>query len=554
MVNKGKIKGEVLCVDNARKFNVIYRCRVIVWMTLKFICQIYFFHLIHRIWDERTKQKWNELLRNQAKEYRKTAIELGGVLIKVGQFLSTRADFMPEAFIRELSGLVDRVSPSSFSYAKSLMEKEWNGDIYNHLMELAEKPIAAASIGQVYKGKLKDGTVVAIKVQRYRVHDIYHMDFKVMKLIFWMIRTFTNFGKKADLTALYRELIYVMDRELDFGQELAYGKYFKERFKDNPSIYIPKYMEHLCTNEVLVMEWMDGVKITDLTFMRKHQINIKQTAKSLFDFYLDQFLHAGNFHADPHAGNILIRQDGMIVIIDFGMIGEVRKQDTHYFKEIIQGLIVGDYDKVVQTLDDMNFLLPNADRTKLKKVIKQTINMYQNGSFTKMDTHTMDMIKDDIRILVKDQPIQLSADYAYLGRAVSIVFGLLISLYPDVDIEKWAKPKIKEWVGGRRFIDSIYVEIAKDTARPLLAFPKALISWLENGEKCRHWEKEKQQTKLFHQFYLFVEVISFILILGGISVAILINPALIGYLVTGVFLITLVILLIKHYRMIRYRK
>lgn len=541
-------------MDNGKKYNVIYRCRVIVWMTLKFICQISFFHLTHRIWDERTRQKWNRLLIKQAKHYRKTAVELGGVLIKVGQFLSTRADFMPEVFIRELSGLVDRVSPSSFAYASSLMEKEWGEDIYNHLAELHEKPIAAASIGQVYKAKLKNGKVVAIKVQRYRVHDIFHMDFKVMKFVFWMVKIFTNFGKKADLTALYRELIYVMDRELDFGQELAYGKYFKERYKDNTSIYIPEYMEQLCTRKVLVMEWMEGEKITDLAFMNKHGINVKQTTKNLFDFYLDQFLNQGNFHADPHAGNILIRQDGMIVIIDFGMVGRIRKQDTHYFKQIIQGLIMDDYDKVVQTLDDMNFLLPNADRGKLKKMIKQTIKMYQSGNYTRMDTQTMDMIKEDIKTLISDQPIQLSADYAYLGRAIAIVFGLLISLYPDVNIEKWARPKIKQWYGGKGITDSVYLQVAKDAAKPLLSFPKAMLGWLESGEKDRQWEKEKLQAQLYHHFYVFTEIFSFILILVGLTLAILTDLPLVGYIVTGFFSVSLVILLIKHYRMIRYRK
>ncbi|WP_430790089.1 ABC1 kinase family protein [Virgibacillus flavescens] len=539
-------------MENAKKFNVLYRCTVIVWMVFKFICQITFFHVRHHIWDERTKLKWNEMIAKQAREYSETAVKLGGVLIKVGQFLSTRADFMPEVFINELTGLVDRVPASSFTYARTLMEKEWDGDIYNHLQEIEETPVASASIGQVYKGKLMNGKEVAIKVQRYRVHDIFHMDFKAMKLVFWMIRILTNFGKKADLNALYRELIYVMDRELDFEQELAFGNYFKERYKSNPSIHIPGYINALCTKEVLVMEWIEGAKITDLAYMNKHNINVQQSAKTLFDFYLDQFLHDGNFHADPHAGNILVQQDGTIVIIDFGMVGDVKKQDTRYFKQIIQSLITNDYDKVVQVLDEMNFVLPNADREKLKRMIIQAIEMYQNGAFTKMDAHTMDMIKDDIRIFVKEQPIQLSADYAYLGRALSIVFGLLISIYPEVDIEKWAKPKVKEWIGGKGFTDSIYKQVAKDATKPILSFPKAMLGWLENGERDRAWQREKQQTKLMHHFYIFIEMLSFILLMGGIYAGIYVNEVN-GFVVTGIFSVILGILLIKHYRMIRYR-
>ncbi|MFZ3578537.1 ABC1 kinase family protein [Virgibacillus sp. DJP39] len=540
-------------MENSLKFNVVYRCTVIVWMTFKFICQISFFHIRHHIWDERTKQKWNAMLKKQAGEYRKTAVKLGGILIKVGQFLSTRSDFMPDAFIQELSGLVDRVPPSSFSYAKELMEKEWGGDIYDYIKELDEEPVASASIGQVYKGKLMNGEKVAIKVQRYRVQDIFHMDFKALKLVFWTIKIFTNFGKKADLNALYRELVSVMDRELDFEQERAYGNYFKERYKSNKSIYIPSYMNQLCTKEVLVMEWMDGAKITDAAFMNKHGINVQHTAKTLFDFYLDQFLNDGNFHADPHAGNILIQSDGTIVIIDFGMVGQVQKQDTHYFKQLIQGLIMDDYDKVVRVLDDMNFVLPNANLGKLKKMIKQTIEMYQNGSFNQMDAHTIDTIQEEIRLFVKDQPIQLSADYAYLGRAISIVFGLLISIYPDVDIEKWAKPKVKQWFGGKSFTDSVYKQVAKDATKPILSFPRAMLSWLENGEKNRQWEKEKQQVQLLHHFYILMELFSFLLMIGGMYTGLLMQWFT-GYLLTGAFSIILFIILFKHYRMLGSRK
>src|SRR5699024_1252048 len=136
---------------------------------------------------------------------------------------------------------------------------------------------------------------------------------------------------------------------------------------NNSNIHIPAYYEQLCTKKVLVMEWVEGAKITDFRFIYKHRINVHETAKVLFDFYMDQFLSNGYFHADPHAGNVLIRQDGTIIIIDFGMIGEIRQQDTHYFKQLIQCFIMDDYDCMIEILDEMNFILPNANRKKLKK-------------------------------------------------------------------------------------------------------------------------------------------------------------------------------------------
>ena len=547
-------------MKNSRKYNIIYRCTIIVWMAIKFIFQIYSFHMRNRIWDERTKKKWNEVLIRMAKEYRKNAVKLGGVLIKVGQFLGTRADIMPDVFIKELNGLVDRVPVMPFSYAKTLLNQEWEGGIAENIQEINEAAVASASIGQVYRATLTDGSDVAIKVQRYRIQDIFYMDFKALKIVFWIISTFTSFGKQANLSELYQELIIVMEKELDFEQELKYGTYFKKRYKNNSNIHIPAYYEQLCTKKVLVMEWVEGTKVTDFRFLYKHRINVRETAKVLFDFYMDQFLSNGYFHADPHAGNVLIRQDGTIIIIDFGMIGEIRQQDTHYFKQLIQCFIMDDYDCMIEILDEMNFILPNANRKKLKKILKQTVEMYQSGSMKRMDSHTMDQLTKDIRTIIKDQPIQLPADYLYLGRAIAIILGILVGLYPDIDLEKWAKPKIKEWFGGKNLTESVYKQIAKETVQPFLSFPRAMLNWMESGEKDRQWEREKQQTQFKHHFYLLMEIFSFIMGLISLGVTIIAyglsmdTLEIVGASSLGVFFLIFISSLVKHYYLIRSRR
>ncbi|MBY7144780.1 AarF/ABC1/UbiB kinase family protein [Virgibacillus sp. NKC19-3] len=529
-------------------------------MVIKFIFQIYFFLFRYSVWDSKTQKKWNDLLVNMAKEYRMKAVRLGGVLVKVGQFLTTRTDILPDVFIKELSGLVDRVSPMTFDYAKSLLEEEWGTAIDEHLLEMDESSIASASIGEVYRGKLKDGSVVAVKVQRYRVQEIFQKDFIALRMVFWIISVFTSFGKKADMEALYHEIVRVMDRELNFEQELEYGKYFRERYQAFDAVHIPAYYEDLSTNKVLVMEWMDGAKITDLEFMKEHHISAEETAKTLFDFYIDQFLNPGNFHADPHSGNILIQQDGTIAIIDFGMVGELRKQDTHNFKMLVQGFIIDDYDIVVESLEEMNFLLPHADKKQIKKTLKQAVEMYESGSLKDMDVEAMTKIKDEILHFVKEEPIQLPADYTYLGRAVSIVVGILFTVYPDMDIEEWAKPKVKEWFGRRNIFESIYKQKAKDLAQPVLSLPGALLSFLESGEKDRQWDKEKHQRQLKHHFYLLLEAISFIMIVVGIGLEVyasiysLASVSIIAIVLIALFTIITSILLFKHFRMIRSAK
>ncbi|WP_051353234.1 ABC1 kinase family protein [Thalassobacillus devorans] len=497
------------------KYIAFYRITVIVWMSAKFMLQLLWFQKTHRIWDEETKRKWDDLMTRQAREYRVKSIHLGGLLIKFGQFLSSRADLLPDTFIRELEGLVDRVEPVPFSYSKKILEEEWNGELKEFLQDIEEEAVASASIGEVYKATLKDGTSVAIKVQRYRVKDIFHMDFKALRIVFWMLRRFTEYGKKADLQALYKEIVTVMSNELDFKKELQNGNHFKKRFKDMESVYIPEYYNDYSTQRVLVMEWIEGARVTDLSFIKRNGISREKIARILFDLCVEQFLYTGMFHSDPHSGNLMLKADGTVVVIDFGMVGEIKKQDASYIRLMIQGFILDDYDQVIDALFKMNFLLENADTERVKKLLRETVDMYLDGDFTKLDATIMNDIMEDIQRFVKNQPIQLPADYAFLGRATSIIIGVLTAVYPQIDLMAWGKPVIREWMSGDDSKYGFYKDIAAETARPLLSLPRALVSYLESSERDREWAAEKQQNHMFHQFYLFYAALSFLTAVAG---------------------------------------
>lgn len=545
----------------ALKYNFVYRWLVIVTLAIKFIVKIYFFLYTHTVWNERTNAKWNQLLEKLAKEYRKKAERLGGVLIKVGQFLSTRTDFMPDVFINELTNLVDHVPPMPYEYADKILKEDWETETLQSKIKLINKSsIASASIGEVYFGILHDGTEVAIKIRRHRIEEVFHKDFVALQMVFWIVKVFTAFGKKADLKALHRELITVMERELDYKQELDFGKYFTERYADFDNIHIPKFYEELSTERILVMEWIEGKKITDIAFYEQHHIDREEVSKTIFDFYMDQFLNPGKFHADPHAGNVLIRKDGTVAILDFGMVGEIKKQDTEYFKLLVQGLIIENYEIVIDALDKMNFLLPNADRKKIKEVLKETIDMYSDGSLKELNSQTINQLFDEVSVIIKDQPIQMPADYTYLLRAVSIVVGLLYTINPDVDIVTWGKQKIKGWFGTKSIVESVAKQYVKNATEPILSYPRAFLNYLESGERDRIWDKEKFYIKMRHQYYLLLEAISFIMVLGGLIISLYgysINEAFFSYAglsMLVIFITLLNIILIFHRRMIKNQK
>ncbi|MYL34676.1 AarF/ABC1/UbiB kinase family protein [Pontibacillus yanchengensis] len=539
------------------KYTALYRITIIVSMAVKFLWQIFWFQKTNRIWDEKTRQKWESLLVKQAKEYRQKALQLEGLLIKVGQFLSTRADLLPPVFLKELEGLVDRVEPVPFDKSREIVEEDWGDDLYEYIEDIDEEPVASASIGEVYKATLKDGKTVAIKIQRYRVGQIFHTDFKAMRIVFWILSRVSSIGKKADLGALYRELVQVVSKELDFKKELKHSLYFKERFKDFEGVYIPDYYEYLSTRRVLVMEWIEGVKVTDETFIQEHQLNREHIAKKVFDLFVEQLVSDGMFHADPHSGNLMLRSDGTIVMIDYGMVGEIDKDDASYIRMMIQGFILDDYDKVIHALEDMNFLLPHANKQKVKRLLREMSDMYFQGSFEKFDQDVLNQILDDLQKFVKDQPIQLPADYAFLGRAASIVIGVLTSIHPSIDLMKWGKPVIKEWVSGNESDASIYKEVLKDSAKPLLSLPKALNQYLTDGEHQRAWQERQQQHRLFHQYYLFYALLSFVIFASGSGFLMVKYPDLpdvsiyMGFSVSGVGLLGVILFAIIHFRTIQ---
>ncbi|UOQ95042.1 AarF/UbiB family protein [Halobacillus shinanisalinarum] len=544
-------------MNSRLKYISLYRITVIVWMAVKFLLQIFWFHKTHRIWDQNTKDKWKGLLERQAWEYRRKAIELGGLLIKFGQFLSSRADLLPRSFIKELEGLVDRVESTPFQYSKQIIEQAWGGPIDEQLKSIDNTPVASASIGDVYRAVLHDGTPVAIKVQRYRVDEIFKVDFKALRMVFFIIGTFTRYGKKADLPALYKEVVTVITNELDFTLELSNGNHFKRRFKDFRSVYIPDYYKEISTKRVLVMEWIEGAKITDLAFMKRHHIHPEKVAKTLFDLCVEQFLFSGMFHSDPHPGNLMIRPDGTIVVIDFGMVGVMKQTEADSIRSMVQGFILEDYDRVIHALIEMDFLLADVDIERVKKLIKQTTDLYLDGGFGKLDANKMSDIMDELQSFIKEQPIQLPADYAFLGRATSIVVGVLMTIYPQVDLVDWGRPVLKRWMSGENSRASFYKEMISESAKPLLSLPRALVSYLEDGDKQREWQRTEQQKKLFHQFYLFYGMLAFLFMVAGAGSIMfaMVNETrfllTIGIVLCGFGVVGMLVVGVSHIRMIK---
>ncbi|MBU0904824.1 MAG: AarF/ABC1/UbiB kinase family protein [Firmicutes bacterium] len=472
----------------------LYRIFRIVWMSVKFFVQVTFFQRRYKgRWTSATDVKWEKLVTKQAKEYKRTALKIGGLMIKMGQFLSTRADIMPPSFIAELEGLTDRVPSVPREKALVLLEEEWNVVHTDYLSFLSDKPVASASIGEVYKGTLLDGTTVAIKIQRPDIDRILRADFRAMKIVIWLAKKFTSFGKQIDFNLLYSEMVETIGAELNFLQELRNGRQFAERFEDMPGVVFPVYFDELSTRRVLVMEWIEGARVTDLAFIERNGINRRVLSERLFRLFLEQVLDGGQFHADPHGGNILLKPDGTIVLIDFGMVGSISQSESRSVLKVVEGIIFKQYDQVLDGLEELRFLLPNADRRLLADSISRVVAAYESEELTQMDSFVVDRLLDDLRLIVRTQPVQLPAEFAFFGRAVSTFVGVLHVLDPKVDLLAIAKPRVMEWASmqkenGGVFSKEDVLRLALNAIGPLRQFPQKVITFLEEPTRMREYQ------------------------------------------------------------------
>jgi len=442
----------------------------IVWMSIKFFLQVYFFQRKYRGRFTPTIQaKWERLIVKQAIEYKETALYLGGLMIKVGQFLSARADVLPQAFIEELEGMTDRVPAVERDLAMNVLVEEWNGPISQYVKTISNESIASASIGEVYKATLLDGRDVAIKIQRPGIEQIIRYDFKAMRVVIWLAKRFTTFTKQIDFDLLYREMESTLLPELDFLQELRHGRSFHQRFNDLVGICFPIYYEDYSTRRVLVMEWIEGTRITNLSFMEKHNIDPSEVTERLFLLFMEQVLRSGEFHADPHAGNMMIQEDGTIVLLDFGMVGSITPAQTRSITKAIQGVLFENDDQILDALEELNFLLPNADRPLLADTIRRMILAYETNELAKMDSYVVERLLTDIRHIVRTQPVQLPAEFAFFGRALTTFVGVLHALDPNVDLLELGKPRILTWTREK----ALGNEQADQQDR--------LLSWLQKG-------------------------------------------------------------------------
>lgn len=407
-------------------------------MAFGILLQIYWYKICHK-----QDAEWERLWGKIGRIFRETLFELEGLLIKIGQILSTRADLLPKPFIHEIEDLTDQVPPSEWQEIEQILRQEWGPSYYQYFRSIEKTAIASASIGEVYKAVLHDGKETAIKVKRPQIDTIVATDFRILRIILWFVEHFVPIPKGfIDFKVLYQEVKEVIERELDYKKELNTIQWFRDRFKEMDVVKIPAVYPELSTVNILVLEWVEGVRLTNLEELERLQLNRKETAQRLIQVFLPQWLEPGIFHADPHPGNLLLSKDGKIILLDFGMIGNISKKDASYFQGLIESYLAKNYAKAVDCLFHLGFLLPGTDTRVIEKMIAEFFAL-QPAQLSEVDLLAL---QKEMNQMIRALPIQVPTRLVFLGRSFAAIEGLILHLVPEEDLVELCKPVFLKWL------------------------------------------------------------------------------------------------------------
>ena len=434
--------------------------------------------------------------------FRVTAIKLGVLMIKLGQFLSSRADLLPEQALAALSSLQDEVPPAPFSHVVSVLETELGKPVEQVFSVLERKCTAAASLGQVHKAVLAStGEEVAVKVQRPNIDQLVSMDLSTLKFVIWVINRFVDTSEFIDLMAVYREFKRTVYEEIDYVTETANAKRFKEMFKDDPSIYIPRVYEDYTTRRVLVLEWIDGIKINDYAAIEAAGVSRLEVAKRTVRAYFYQFFNEGFFHADPHPGNIFVLPEGkadkkvtvsegpVIAFVDFGMVGSLTKNMKKSLKELFLSFVSRDSRALVRALNKLGFIGEGANMAAMERGVSLMMEQYYGMTLGEARDMDIPEVAQDVENMLYGQPFQIPAQFAFTGRAIGVLVGVTTGLSPDFNFVEIATPYARKFLGldaegAGETLQDIFNQVL-ETGRILLTLPRSLeqvITKLETGQ------------------------------------------------------------------------
>lgn len=357
-----------------------------------------------------------------ARKALKTFVSLGPVYIKLGQWLSSRADILPQPYLEELAKLQDEVPAQPFEKVKPIIEKDL-GPVNQTFDFIDTNIISGASLGQVYRAKIQEKDVI-VKVKRPDIEKVVEKDIKVLKKIVPFAMKFVDPNLRYSADAMLSQFIETINEEMDYTIELQNLKTIKKNMKNYPNVIIPSVIEEKSTRNILTLEYVPGIKITNVKALDEAGIDREQLVVQAHKVFFTMLLQHELFHADPHPGNISVTNDGSLILYDFGMVGRLDKQTRLKLIRLYLGLVEKDPARTVSAMDDLGMLMPGYDRSVIEKGIALSI---QSLYGTKVDRLEVRALMELANKTMSRFPFKLPKHLALYMRMASILEGIYLT-------------------------------------------------------------------------------------------------------------------------------
>ena len=363
--------------------------------------------------------------------------ELGPTFIKFGQMLSTRSDLIPAEYLSELALLQDQVPPFDFEDVRRTIRSELGAAPEALFDHIDPEPLAAASIGQVHGARLPDGEEVVLKVQRPGIEEEIATDLEILAHLAEILENHVEEAADHRPTLVVEEFARTISREIDYTVEAANLGRFARQFEGNPHVYVPRLHPDRCSERVLTMERVRGVKATDLEGLRRAGLDPRLVARRGADLILEQIFVHGFFHADPHPGNIWILPGDVICFLDFGMMGRLSHRDQEHFTDLVLAILGGDERKIVEYVLEMTTSGGPVDRDRLQRDLSDFLDRYLHLPLKEL--HAGRILQELLDLAGRYQ-LHLKPNYYLMFKALAAVEGMALVLDPDLEFIALAEP------------------------------------------------------------------------------------------------------------------